>query len=274
MPIPRLKKPETSNYKEIDYTELSNKLFIDIDKKIDKPPICIEIKDGSEYARFGTLGNFSVVGGKGKSRKTFFVSALVGSSLNGKIILNIKARFEGKKITYIDTEQSEYDLYWSAKRAVQLNNVDFHPENYDIFCLRPLSPQERVSFIENYLENNDNLGLVVIDGIRDLLVDINNPDQSTEIVTKIMQWTKTYNIHICLVLHQNPGSDKLRGHLGTEITNKAETYVSIEIPDTNKDISLVIPKAMRGTKHFKEFGFKINQDTILPELTTLEELPF
>ena len=273
MPIQRLKKTENSNYIDIDYDKLSNDLYINTDNEIEKPPICIQIIQNGEKYRFGTYGNFSVIGGKGKARKTFFISALLGSSLSDNVILNIKSFFEGKKIAYFDTEQSEYDLHWSAKRAIQLNNESFHPSNYDVYCLRPLDPDNRVLFIENYLEKTDNIGLVVIDGVRDLIIDINSPDQSTEITTKIMQWTKTYNIHICLVLHQNPGSDKLRGHIGTEITNKAETYVSIEVPSDNKDISLVIPKACRGTKPFNEYGFKIN-DNILPELIGIKELPF
>lgn len=108
------------------------------------------------------------------------------------------------------------------------------------------------------------MGLIVIDGIRDLLTDINNPDQSTVLVTKLMQWTKVYNIHASVVLHENPGSDKLRGHLGTEVQNKAESVISIEKPLENPEISRVIPKFIRGAREFEEFAFTINEDA-LPE---------
>jgi hypothetical protein len=273
MPIQRLKKTDSNNYLDIDYNELSNELSINTDERVEKPPICMQIRQGAELFRFGTFGNFSVIGGKGKARKTFFISAILGSAISDSTILNIKSTFGAKKIVYFDTEQSEYDLHWSAKRAIQLNNETYHPDNYDVFCLRPLDPPGRVAFIENYLEKNENVGLMVIDGVRDLLVDINSPDQSTEITTKIMQWTKSYHLHACLVLHQNPGSDKLRGHIGTEITNKAETYVSIEVPSEKKDISIIIPKAMRGTKPFDEYAFKISDD-ILPVLAESIDLPF
>ena len=134
-----------------------------------------------------------------------------------------------------------------------------HPDNYKVFCLRSLSPPERLSFIDTYLNQNNNVGYIVIDGIRDLLTDINNTDQSTEIVTKLMQWTKIYNIHATVVLHENPSSDKLRGHLGTEITNKAETVISIEKPLESPNISRVIPRFIRGTKEFADYAFEINE---------------
>lgn len=259
MPIQKLKIIENENYTDVDYSKLLQDLRISIDDKYDKPPICLEVVQFGERFRFGTLGNISVIGGKGKSRKTFFISALLAASLGDRKILDIKGSFNGKRVVFFDTEQSEYDLFWTARRACLLNGLDKHMSNYDVFCLRPLSPNERTSFIENYLEQTQDIGLMVIDGIRDLLTDINSPDQSTEIVTKLMQWTKTYHIHASVVLHENPGSDKLRGHLGTEITNKAETVITIEKPKDSPDISRVIPRFIRGGKEFEEFAFTIDE---------------
>ena len=266
MPIPKLNITE-SNSVSIDYSQLKDELFINIDNEYKKPPICIEIcQNGNKY-RFGTFGNFSVIGGKGKAKKGFLVSAIIGSSLTGEKILNFKTYFNGKKIVLFDTEQGNYDLYVASKRSVRLNQFDYHPENLDVFALRQLSTEDRVTFIENYLEEeHQKLGMIVIDGVRDLIVDINNTDQSTEITTKIMQWTKIYNIHAVLVLHENPGSDKLRGHLGTELTNKAETVISVEKQQEREDVSMVIPKFTRGTMPFNQFSFEIDE-TGLPILS-------
>ncbi len=41
-----------------------------------------------------------------------------------------------------------------------------------------------------------------------------------------MKWTELHNIHICTVIHENYGSAKARGHIGTELANKAETVNS------------------------------------------------
>ncbi|MBN2571314.1 MAG: hypothetical protein JXA68_04240 [Ignavibacteriales bacterium] len=269
MPIPKLKIIETNPVLQ-DYEQLKNKLFIDTDSVIEKPPICLSIVQHGKNYRFGTLGNFSCIGGKGKARKGFLVSAIIASCLGYSNILNFNAHLTiGKKIVLFDTEQGDYDLQIAAKRAIRLNNLNQHPDYFDVYALRQLTTSDRVYFIEQYLEKTKDVGIIFIDGIRDLLIDINNTDQSTELTTKLMQWTKVYNIHICVILHENPGSDKLRGHLGTEITNKAETVISVEKPKENQDLSIVIPKATRGTIPFKEFAFLINEYG-LPELTDYE----
>ena len=78
------------------------------------------------------------------------------------------------------------------------------------------------------------LGFVVIDGIRDLVYDINSPSEATCVISKLMQWTDEYQIHLHTILHQNKSDENARGHIGTEINNKAETVIQ---NDTESDLS-------------------------------------
>ena len=71
------------------------------------------------------------------------------------------------------------------------------------------------------------IGLVIIDGIRDLMYDINSPSESSELINLLMRWSSEYNLHIHTVLHLNKGDDNTRGHIGTELNNKAETVLQI-----------------------------------------------
>ena len=58
------------------------------------PPEVIRVNNST----ISTLGNFSASTGKGKSKKTFNVCAIVASALTGKKVLNYEAHFpEGKK---------------------------------------------------------------------------------------------------------------------------------------------------------------------------------
>lgn len=72
------------------------------------PPQIIWV-DNSTIA---TLGNFSASTGKAKAKKTFNVSALVAASLSNGTVLNYRACLpEGKRrILYVDTEQSQYNV--------------------------------------------------------------------------------------------------------------------------------------------------------------------
>ena len=108
------------------------------------------------------------------------------------------------------------------------------------------------------------LGLVIIDGIRDFIHDINSPGESTDVISKFMQWTDDRQIHIHTVLHQNKNDEHARGHVGTELNNKAETVMQIEPDKDDKSISVVEAIHSRD-REFEPFAFRVNDDS-LPEL--------
>lgn len=146
------------------------------------PPQIIWI-DNSTIA---TLGNFSASTGKAKSKKTFNVSALVAASLAGKQVLNYRAHLpEGKqRILYVDTEQSRFHCRSVLERILRLAGLPTttDPENLDFFCLREYSPSVRIEVIDYALRQQKGYGLVIIDGIRDLMLDINNAGESVEVI--------------------------------------------------------------------------------------------
>lgn len=243
--------------------ELLRASLIKADDIYTVPPQIIWV-DNSTIA---TLGNFSASTGKAKSKKTFNVSALVAASLaNGKV-LQYRAKLpEGKrKILYVDTEQSRFHCHNVMQRILRLAGL---PDNMDcdnlvFFGLREYSPNLRLRLIEYALQKNEGYGLVIIDGIRDLMLDINNPGESVSVINKLMQWSSRYDLHIHCVLHLNKGDDNVRGHIGTELSNKAETVLVISKSNTVANVSEVRPLNIRD-KEFKPFAFRINQDG-LPE---------
>lgn len=141
--------------------------------------------------------------------------------------------------------------------------TDVHPPLLEFLCLRGYATKERLRKIEEAIYDLDDLGLVVIDGIRDLAHDINSPGEATDLITKLMQWTDERRIHIHTVLHLNKGDDNTRGHLGTELNNKAETVLQITKDDFDRDISSVAAMHIRD-RDFEPFAFRINADA-LPE---------
>ena len=89
------------------------------------------------------------------------------------------------------------------------------------FCLREYSPSVRIEVIDYALRQQKGYGLVIIDGIRDLMLDINNAGESVEVINRMMEWSSRYDLHIHCVLHLNKGDNNVRGHIGTEMSNKA-----------------------------------------------------
>lgn len=231
------------------------------------PPEIIQI----EGITIATLGNFSASTGKPKSKKTFNVSAIVAAALSGKEVLRYKVTLpkEKNRILYVDTEQSKCHCHKVMKRILRLAGMptDAETDRLEFYMLREYSPRQRRQIINFALRNNPDVGFVVIDGIRDLLYDINSPSESVDLINDLMVWSSMHDIHIHTVLHLNKGDDNTRGHIGTELNNKAETILQITKSAFDPSISQV--KAMHiREQEFNPFAFRINADA-LPELVEI-----
>ena len=127
--------------------------------------------------------------------------------------------------------------------------------------LREYNPSLRISLIDYALRKSKGYGLVIIDGLRDLMYDINNAKEATDVMTMLMAWTSKHNLHIHCVLHLNKNDNNTRGHIGTELENKAETVLVISKDKQNTNISEVRPMHMRD-REFSSFAFSINEESM------------
>ena len=218
----------------------------------------------------GTLGNFSASIGKAKSKKTFNVAALTAAALTNGTVLHYRASFPEEKrgILYIDTEQGRPHCQQVLRRILRLAGLpeERDPDNLVMLTLRKFPPDMRLAIVDHAIGTIPHLGLVIIDGIRDLLYDINSPKEATDIISRFMQWTDDRQIHIHTILHQNKNDENARGHIhiGTELNNKAETVMQIEVDKEERSISVVEAIHIRD-REFEPFAFRINSET-LPEL--------
>lgn len=258
------KIPISSDIDESVYEQILQFIRLRVTETYAFPPEIVQV-DGTTIA---TLGNFSASVGKPKSKKTFNVTAIVASALSGKEVLHYKAHLpEGRhKVLYVDTEQSKCHCHKVMERILRLAGLptDRETDNLEFFMLREYSPRQRRQIINHALASESDFGFVVIDGIRDLLYDINSPSESVDLINDLMRWSSVHDLHIHTVLHLNKGDDNTRGHIGTELNNKAETILQVTKSQFDGNISEV--KAMHiREKEFEPFAFRINADA-LPEL--------
>lgn len=247
--------------------EQIQKALIDPNEDIKEDPIILEIQQGEKYYPIFTLGNFSAVIGQAKSKKSFFASMIFGTMARHKAYMNLQPRIKGRCVLF-DTEQGRYHVHLFAKRSIHIAGSD---DNLTIFALRPFNTEERINIIEKVLYS-DKWSFAIIDGVRDLVTDINNPDQATRISNLLLKWSAERNIHIMCIIHQNKADKNARGHIGSEVVNKSETVISISKSDIDKDLTVVKPEFMRGI-HFEEFEIKIEDG--IPVLSgENEEIPF
>lgn len=232
--------------------------------KVTIPPKILFVGD----CTIATFGNFSASTGKAKSEKTFNISAMVAAAVTNTTVLNYRACLpEGKrKILYFDTEQSKYHCHNVLERIYKLSGLSVKKDDPRLLFwgLREYTPKLRIALIDYALRKHQEVGLVIIDGLRDLMYDINNGKEATDVMTVLMAWTSVYDLHIHTVLHLNKNDNNPRGHIGTELENKAETVLIISKNLQNNSISEVRPMHMRD-KEFSTFAFHID-DNKLPVL--------
>ena len=242
------------------FLALAESLKIDVKEQLQPPQIAWQLsnlkKEG--YATLGTLGNFSLIIGKAKSRKSFFVNIAVSTAISNDLILK---RFRGdlpreqSDVLYFDTEQGKYHVQLALKRICRQVNIK-EPANLHVYHLRSKTPMERLQIIESVIYDNSKTGFVIIDGIKDLVTSINDEEQATMISSKLMKWSEERNIHIVTVLHQNKSDNNARGHIGTELINKAETVLSVTKAEADTNISIVEPQQCRNFEP-ETFAFEI-----------------
>ena len=191
--------------------------------------------------------------GKAKSGKTFVTSMLmaVGSltpdpSPEGEGSINQlplkRIREEPLHVLWYDTEQSDESTQDILKNRIMKLAADkrglaqadlFDAENnswsgkmFDVFNVRGVAWKERRSLLCEAV-TRCKPDLVIVDGIRDLVNDINDGMLAQEVMEELMHLATEHKCCIVCVLHQNKGSEdhNLRGWIGTELMNKAfEVY--------------------------------------------------
>ena len=184
--------------------------------------------------------------GKAKSGKTFVTSMLMACCITQKVLAlerhtDIKGHtdladltdFKPLRVLWYDTEQSDESTQDILKNRL-FRMVNPKPdlfsqrsgEQFDVFNVRAVEWKERRSLLKEAVERYEP-DLVIVDGIRDLVNDINDGVLAQEVMEELLHLATEKNCCIVCVLHQNKGSEdhNLRGWIGTELMNKAfEVY--------------------------------------------------
>lgn len=210
--------------------------------------------------------------GKAKSGKTMFMSMVMACALNGEQLALQRNDDRPLKVLWFDTEQSEQStqeilvdrilpmagirfelidtdmledddeghqvpvrkaIYYDAEGR----QIDFDSQFFAI-NVRGIGWERRkellLAAIRKYRPT-----LVILDGTKDLMLDINDATQATQTTEDLMLWSQLYRCCILNVLHQNKSeADKnMRGSIGTELTNKAFEVFSCELASDKDDAS-------------------------------------
>lgn len=246
---------ETATEEEVDeMADLLRSLEVDSTIEVDEPEKALELKFGMDTFIFGTMGNFSLIQGKAKSRKSYFLSVLMaGAIASHDVSQHIRGHVSQKVNIYIDTEQGDFHASKSKKRIQTMAGLDprINYPNFKHYRFRGLlTNKDRMKLTDYIMQTTQNIGYVVIDGVVDLASKgVNDEEEATAIASKLLEWTDKNNCHISVVLHENKNDRNAKGHLGAMMVQKAETTVSLQKSETIAGASDIVPEYTRN----KEF---------------------
>lgn len=247
-----------------------NRYRVDLTKESREPEIVLERQDmkpgnaSPVMCRMFTLGNFSVITGKGKSKKTFLTTLFSGLIISGKSQYGFKPDKSDSVI--FDTEQGDYDAWKVGHRVKRLSGEI----SFNMFALRDMDHNERGEFIVKYIERH-HPRFIVIDGIADLVYSINEEKEANRIQQMLLGLTKKYNCHILCIIHQNKADSFATGFLGSALIKKAEIVIAIEQDKKVKRMSKVSCEYVRGTVDFDDFFIEITPNG-LPVILDVEDV--
>lgn len=187
-------------------------------------------KDGIGFA---PRGNIIMLSAEKKHGKTFvfaqMAALMIGRTESDAFCLNGMYREGGPlRVAYFDTEQDRYDANLTQKRILYMGRYGLGEESpLYFFNVREKSSAERLEAVEVVAEYV-RADVVFIDGVRDLIDDFNDIEQSNGLVNRLLGLSSRLMCAIWCILHVNPGSDKMRGHLGTELGNKATDIFNVK----------------------------------------------
>ena len=224
---------------------------------------------------FAPLGGIQAITGHKKNGKTFLMCQFMAAILAGDSE-RMRAQLPALKIhqptadalgketsvLYIDTEMEALNTVKVVRRVQYLCGWDYTIDNPRLRVLWLRAEEKNAVRWEKtkqaIYENRPTA--IFLDGLRDVVGDFNDNKESADLISECMTIATQLNCCLFTVLHENPGSDKMRGHLGTELGNKVtDTFVSVKTKNDNQVYFTVKQVDARG-KDVPDYKFEITDD--------------
>ena len=210
-------------------------------------------------------GELTGLSGKAKSGKTFVCSILMALCFRNEVLSLQRIEPTRLHVLWYDTEQSDEstkDIL--CQRICQMTGIQqdqFPSEQFDVFNVRQKPVTERLPSLEVAVRYRKP-DLVILDGLRDLVSDINDGIIAQNVMERLMHLASEHHCAIVCVLHQNKSIEdhNPRGWIGTELKHKA-----FEMYECAKSSERIFTWAQTDTRKYdipEALSFAVNDDGI------------
>lgn len=242
-----------------DWEQLSNESFAELSKyehlritpETDIPiPIPIITISGETIC---TEGNITTISGASKSGKSAFTGWILAGAISPDGQLNdpleglyVEPNTKQKAVIHFDTEQARHKQQKNIRTMLYRADLEKMPKYFLSYNIRQLATAEYTKKTGEICEAAnkafDGIHLIVVDGGADYINDVNDQEQSNGIVKFFEDLAIRYKTTVIIIIHTNPGTEKERGHLGSQCQRKSE---SVLIVKQDSEISYIEGKFLR-----------------------------
>jgi hypothetical protein len=186
-----------------------------------------------------TSGNLTSITSAVKTGKSAVVGAMMASAMAGEDAGDCLGftSCNPKELALIsfDSEQSPDDHWRQNARALRRAGLQEPPPWLYSYCLTGLGSTRAWECVKEAIrsaaEQHDGVHSILIDGVADLVADVNDPGESNDFIAELHEVAIERACSIIGVIHFNPGGEKTRGHLGSQLERKAETNLRLDKSD-------------------------------------------
>ena len=210
---------------------------------------------------FSPLGDIQVVRGMEGNGKSMLLTILMAAVLSGSCG-GLTCDIPNARVLYVDTEQNMASTLFVQRRVHHLCGWRGKEANarFRVMMLREVEDlQDRNSYLWQAIEDFKPT-VVFIDGVADLVSDINKFDECMMMVRKLMAEASRRFMSIWSVLHVNYGTQKMRGHLGTEIAHKVSDVLSCQKDKSQDPPLFTVEQVKARNKDIQNFSFIVLDD--------------
>lgn len=194
----------------------------------------------------------NVIQGQAGVHKSRLAQTICAAFLKKESCMNKHLGFERQTdvpaIVYIDTERNLKEQFPFALQKIQLDAgyaISEEPKDYYYTSILAVNREDRFIALNEYLRDvrkrTEKHLFIVLDVTTDCISDFNKTEKSMELIDLMNVAINEHDATFLCVIHENPKSDKARGHLGTEMMNKATTHMQVgyEKDDKQRDTKLI-----------------------------------
>lgn len=268
-------------YNKIYKPSESLKQIIEISEKLRKikerdiifrDPILVQ--NGNAVIFPNTINVIQGQAGVHKSRLAEYICSamLKCNGYNDELLGYKRTNFDANNtVVYVDTERNLSEQFPYALQCIQKRagyDVHDHPDNFRYISLLHTPRKNRFFALDEYLKHikreTNNPLFIVLDVSTDCIEDFNRTDKSMELIDLMNIAINEHNVNFLCLIHENPKSEKARGHFGTELMNKASTVIqsSFEKDFNNNETDLIKIRYLkcRSTARYTPFFAKYSDE--------------